>query len=59
MTINSDNFKQIKVIDAYERIKICEQCDKYLKAAKICRVCKCFMPAKTRIKQAKCPIGKW
>lgn len=59
MTMNSDKFGQIKVIDAYERIKICQQCDKYLSTAKICRVCKCFMPAKTRIKQAKCPIGKW
>ncbi len=46
-------------IDAYERLKVCEDCDKYLKMAKICSACKCFMPLKTRLRQTKCPLEKW
>ena len=26
---------------------------------KTCQECGCFMPAKTRLKGAVCPIGKW
>lgn len=24
-----------------------------------CRICKCFIPAKARVEDEKCPIGKW
>lgn len=24
-----------------------------------CRICKCFIPAKVRIKDETCPLGKW
>lgn len=50
---------QLKVVDAFERLKICQECEKYLAQAKICGMCKCFMPLKTRIERAKCPLGKW
>jgi hypothetical protein len=49
----------LKAVEAHDRIKICESCDKYLKNAKICGVCKCFMPMKTRLRMAKCPLDKW
>lgn len=49
----------LKTAEAYERIKVCESCDKYLKRAKICGECKCFMPAKSRLRYADCPLGKW
>lgn len=49
----------LKAVDAYERLKVCEECDKYLKMAKICSACKCFMPLKTRLRQTKCPLEKW
>lgn len=49
----------LKAEEAYERIKICESCDKYIRLAKICSECKCFMPSKTRLRFAECPIGKW
>lgn len=45
--------------EAYERVKVCESCDKYLKMAKICGECKCFIPAKSRLRYANCPINKW
>lgn len=40
------------------RIKICEDCDQYL-ASKQCKECGCFMPLKTRLKMAQCPLSKW
>ena len=49
----------LKTAEAYERIKVCEKCDKYLSRAKICGACKCFVPAKSRLRYAKCPEDKW
>jgi hypothetical protein len=42
---------------ASRRIEICRACEHY--AMFICKQCGCFMPAKTRLKGAQCPIGKW
>jgi len=39
------------------RMKICTTCPHY--AAPRCKLCGCFMIAKTKIPQAKCPAGKW
>ena len=39
------------------RMKICNTCPHY--AAPRCKLCGCFMIAKTKIPQAKCPAGKW
>ena len=49
----------LKTDEAYERVKICESCDKYLRLAKICGECKCFVPAKSRLRYANCPLNKW
>lgn len=48
---------------ALERGKVCEECDKlhtltnsfYLHCAK----CGCYIPAKLRSTNSKCPLGKW
>jgi hypothetical protein len=42
-----------------ERIEICQVCDKFNKTWKICKECKCFMPLKTKIRWAACPLNKW
>ena len=42
---------------ANKRRNICEQC-KYNKVS-ICIKCNCIIPAKTSLKSAKCPEGKW
>lgn len=42
---------------AQQRIRICKQCEHYRMF--ICSQCGCFMPAKTRLRNAKCPIDKW
>ena len=43
--------------NADNRMKICNTCPHY--AAPRCKLCGCFMIAKTKIPQAKCPAGKW
>ena len=43
---------------AAERLKICENCDRYT-SKKTCEICQCFMPLKTTMSNMKCPIDKW
>lgn len=40
-----------------ERMKICNSCDMLVKG--LCKSCGCFMPLKTKISHASCPLGKW
>lgn len=44
---------------AEERIAFCEECPRYRKGVNLCRECGCFMPAKVKLPNASCPIGKW
>ena len=41
------------------RIDICKECSEYNSVLKICKVCGCFMPLKTKIENESCPRGKW
>lgn len=41
-----------------ERLGICEQCPEYM-VSKQCKQCGCFMPVKTGLLYASCPLGKW
>jgi hypothetical protein len=41
-----------------ERYALCEECPHFL-ATKQCSKCGCFMPAKTGLLHATCPISKW
>lgn len=41
-----------------ERYAICEGCE-HLTVAKTCTKCGCFMPAKTKLLNATCPLQKW
>jgi len=41
------------------RFLICSDCDRLLKTTHTCKECGCFMKAKTWLKSAKCPLGKW
>jgi hypothetical protein len=43
---------------AEERYEICKECPHFL-VTKQCSKCGCFMPAKTTMKYATCPINKW
>lgn len=41
------------------RLDICKACPHFLELTSQCKKCGCFMNAKTKIRSAKCPIGKW
>jgi len=42
-----------------ERMDICNSCPFLSKTTKQCDKCHCFMPLKTTLSIAECPIGKW
>lgn len=44
---------------ARERLKVCEQCEYFARLTRQCRLCSCFMDAKTKILEAECPMQKW
>lgn len=44
---------------AQKRMLICEDCPRLIRETKQCRECGCFMKLKTKLANAKCPIGKW
>lgn len=41
------------------RMTICEGCPDLISKIKVCRHCGCFMAAKTKLAESKCPTGKW
>ena len=43
---------------AKQRVRKCLECDK-LKKNYTCRICGCYIPAKTRSERSKCPEKKW
>ena len=43
---------------ANKRLQICNSCPQ-LNTFKVCKLCKCFMPLKARIKSTTCPLNKW
>ena len=44
-----------KKLSHEERYKICQKCPNLNKRWKVCTVCNCFMPLKTKLRWAECP----
>lgn len=42
-----------------ERYNICLTCPELIKLTRQCKKCGCFMAVKTKLQEAKCPLGKW
>ena len=44
-----------------DRVRACQKCEKnyWIARSLWCSICKCFIPAKARVKDEKCPLGKW
>ena len=42
-----------------ERYNICLSCPELIKLTRQCKKCGCFMAVKTKLQEAKCPLGKW
>lgn len=49
----------IKIRDPKMRMMICSDCPKFRRKTKTCMECNCIMPLKTKLANAKCPLGKW
>ena len=51
--------KKYKHTDA--RIRTCRTCEHnyWIKRTLWCSICKCYIPAKARVKDEKCPKSKW
>ena len=41
------------------RLDICNACEELFKLTKQCKKCGCVMTLKAKLKEAKCPLGKW
>lgn len=41
------------------RMKICRECDRFIKVTAQCKECGCFMKGKTLLAEAECPLSKW
>lgn len=43
------------------RIRTCQKCDKanWMGRQLFCSICKCWIPAKARVEDEKCPLNKW
>ncbi len=52
------NTEYATVDETIRRYSICESCPK-LMASKQCKKCGCFMPLKTKLLHATCPMDKW
>jgi rRNA maturation endonuclease Nob1 len=55
--LNNKNYTTREIRDT--RYNECLGCDRLFKPTRTCRECGCFMAAKTWLKDAECPIGKW
>lgn len=41
------------------RLQTCEECPRLFRPTSQCKECGCFVKAKTSLKNAQCPLGKW
>ncbi len=51
------NWNFAKPEKAKERIDICKECP--VRSKNICTACGCFLPWKTKLENAKCPLEMW
>jgi len=53
------NGVKVSVEIVKKRMRICKSCSYLFKATGNCKKCGCFIDAKTKYADQKCPIGKW
>lgn len=51
-------WEQIKQT-ANTRMTICRTCEHFEEGLAKCKLCGCFMKAKTMLSNARCPLNKW
>lgn len=51
--------ERVDEIVSITRMAQCRACPQFIKLTTQCRECGCVMSAKTKLKAATCPLGKW
>lgn len=59
LDILNPNTEYIDDNEFNSRYNICLSCPELIKLSKQCRQCGCLMNVKTKMKAARCPLGKW
>lgn len=52
-------FKTVDQKTKLERLKVCIACENYIRSIQTCKLCKCYVPAKTMFAQTTCPDNRW
>lgn len=52
-------FKTVSQQVRIERLKICNSCEHNIHSLNTCKLCKCYIPAKTMFSLTTCPDNKW
>ncbi len=52
-------FKTVNQNVKEERLSICKSCESFSSKYDTCKICGCYMPAKTTFASTECPVGKW
>jgi len=55
--LNSNNYASEEL--GRKRFGMCLECPELIQATKQCKQCGCFMPLKTKLEAAVCPLEKW
>lgn len=57
----SNLIRGVKFGGCDDRIRVCQHCKKnyWIKRTLWCSLCYCYIPAKARVEEEKCPLGKW
>ena len=55
--LKKENYTNEEIAQA--RFDECKKCEFLFQKTNTCKKCGCFMVAKTKLKNATCPIGKW
>lgn len=42
-----------------KRYEICQACPEFFRPTTQCKQCGCFMRLKSKMENARCPLGKW
>jgi len=43
-----------------KRVDVCMTCENYSNnIGQYCKICRCYVPVKTKLKNTTCPINKW
>lgn len=53
------NVEKANIETTEKRYTTCLECPELIQLTKQCKKCGCFMPLKTKLTSAVCPIGKW